>query len=184
MSSHHLVLGEIQDFITGETLPKTHDEILRQSVSRLLVEQKGFDKNDIIPRQDLLLTSGSEQAIVKIDYLIRLYQKTYMLIKYGPGDLVSRQRPALGMSRLVESYQVPVVVVTNGKDADILLGSSSKVIRRGLYSIPSRSDLIRQYDAQEFTPITKDRAEMESRIVLAYEILGSCPCDTTSVRRL
>ena len=37
---HHLILGELIDFITGETLQDTHDERYLQKLARLLVEQK------------------------------------------------------------------------------------------------------------------------------------------------
>ena len=36
------------------------------------------------------------------------------LLTFGPGSIVSRERPALAVARLVAPYQVPVVVVTNG----------------------------------------------------------------------
>ena len=54
-----------------------------------------------------------------------------MIVKYAPGSLVTRHRPALAASRLIAPYQVPVVVVTNGKDTNILDGSTGKVTGYG-----------------------------------------------------
>ncbi|MCP4369667.1 MAG: type I restriction enzyme HsdR N-terminal domain-containing protein, partial [Deltaproteobacteria bacterium] len=52
-SGHHLILGKLVDFITGETIQDTHDERYRQKLARLLVEKKGYTKNDIKPRFEL-----------------------------------------------------------------------------------------------------------------------------------
>jgi hypothetical protein len=105
-----------------------------------------------------------------------------MIIKYGPGSLVTRQRSALAISRLVAPYQVPIAVVTNGEDADILEGKTGKVIAQGLQSIPPKRDLLEKLTAMSFNRISSEQAEIESRIVYAYEVDGSCPCDDTICR--
>ena len=102
-----------------------------------------------------------------------------MMIKYGPGSLVTRHRPALAASRMLAAYQIPVVVVTNGIDAEILDGVSGKVMSRGLEAIPDRASLQKRVADQEFASIQPGRAEKESRIAFAFEVDGSCPCDDT-----
>jgi hypothetical protein len=177
MTGHHLILGDLTDFITGETLKDTHDERYRQNISRLLVNEKGYCKRDIEPRRKLLLEAGNKKAIVKIDFLITLTKKVCMLIKYGPGSLVTRRRAALAASRLVASYQVPIAVVTNGEDAEILDGATGKVTARGLVRIPSRTELQNMADNIEFEPVSKERAQIESRLFYCYEVDDRCPCD-------
>ena len=44
MAGHHLILGEITDFITGKTIEDTHDERYRQKIAKFLVNEKGYDK--------------------------------------------------------------------------------------------------------------------------------------------
>ena len=102
-----------------------------------------------------------------------------MIIKYGPGSLVTRYRPALAASRLVAPYQVPVVVVTNGEDAAILDGATGNVISPGLDSIPFKSGLLKRVANSNFKSVAVDRAELESRIIYTFEVDGSCPCDDT-----
>ena len=181
-TGHHLVLGELVDFITGETIRDTHDERYRQKLARLLVNQKGFMKKEIKPRGELRVSAGEKCAIIKIDFKINVSGKIGMIIKYGPGSLVTRQRPALAASRLVAPYQVPVIVVTNGKDANILEGKTGEVVAQGLYSIPSKRDLIEKVTTMNLDRISDEQAEIESRIVYAYEVDGSCPCDDTICR--
>ena len=178
-NGHHLILGELVDFITGETIRDTHDERYRQKLARLLVEHKGYLKKEIKPRCELRVSAGEKSAIIKIDFEINVSGKIGMIIKYGPGSLVTRQRPALAVSRLVAPYQVPIAVVTNGKDADILEGKTGEVVAQGLQSIPSKEDLIEKITATNLNLISAEQAEIESRIVYAYEVDGACPCDDT-----
>ena len=177
MDGHHLILGELNDLITGEIIKDTHDERYRQKIARLLVDRKGYLKSDIEPRKSLLVQAGDNRAIIKIDFLINLSDRLCMIIKYGPGSLVTRRRPVLAASRIVAPYQIPVAVVTNGEDAEILAGSSAKVLSRGLDTIPSRTELNKFAAEVNFSKIPPERAAMESRILYCYEVDDSCPCD-------
>ena len=94
MKGHHLILGELVDFISGEVLKDTHDERYRQKIARLLVNQKGYAKADIEPRKALVVQADDKRAVLKVDFVIRLKQRVSMVIKYGPGSLVTRRRPA------------------------------------------------------------------------------------------
>jgi len=172
-----LILGERTDFITGETIIDTHDERYRQKIARLLINHKGYQKNDIKPRQDLLVQAGENRAVIKIDFLIYLSGKVCMIIKFGPGSIVTRRRPLLAASRILAPYQIPIAVVTNGEDAEVLEGASGRVISRGLEMIPGRKQLVEICCADHRNRIPAGRAEMESRILYCYEVDGSCPCD-------
>jgi len=196
MQGHHLILGEISDFITGEVLQETYDEQYRQRIAHILVEKKGYLKNEIIPRYELLIKAGDKRAVIKVDFVIKLTEcknfifatqpdKICMIIKYGPGSLITRHRPVLAASRLLAPYQIPMAVVTNGEDADILDAKTGKLLASGLDAIPSKSDLTGAQSLianASFEPISEQRAEKESRILYAYEIDGSCPCDDTVCR--
>ena len=177
MEGHHLILGEIDDLITGEIIKDTHDERYRQKIARLLVDCKGYLKSDIEPRKNLLVQAGDNRALIKIDFLINLADRRCMIINYGPGSLVTRHRPALAASRVVAPYQIPIAVVTNGEDAEILEGSSSKVLSRGLDNIPSKTELNKYAAGADFIKIPVERAAMESRVLYCYEVDDSCPCD-------
>jgi hypothetical protein len=179
MAGHHLILGKLIDFITGETLDETHDERYRQKLARLLVRQKGYLKREIQPRFELVAKAENNKAIIRVDYVINVSGTIGMIIKYGPGSLVTRHRPVLAASRLVVPYQVPIAVVTNGEDADILDGSTGKAVSRGLEGIPSKSELTQKIVNANFITISEERAELESRILYCYEVDDSCPCDDT-----
>ena len=177
MNGHHLILGELDDFITGEPLIDTHDERYRQQLARLLVNRKGYRKRDIKPRAGLVVEAGDQRARIKVDFLVYLDGQICMVIKYGPGSIVTRRRPLVAMSRVLEPYQIPIAVATNGVDAEIVEGASGNVMLQGLESIPSKSQLTEIVSVHDFAPIDADRAALESRIVYCFEVDGSCPCD-------
>jgi hypothetical protein len=177
MNGHHLILGELTDFISGETLKDTHDERYRQKIARLLTGPLGYLKADVEPRRALIAKADSKKAVLKIDFTITLAGKMCMVLKYGPGSLVTRRRAVLAVSRLMAPYQVPVAVITNGQDAEIINGTSGEVTASGLESIPSKADLTKMAAGETFAPISDQQAEMESRILYCYEVDDRCECD-------
>lgn len=179
MEGHHLILGELVDYITGETLADTHDERYRQAIAALLVDKKGFSREELKPRVPLKISAGEKCALIPIDFSLYLGDRLCMLVKYGPGSLVTRHRPALAVSRLLAGYQIPVVVVTNGVDADVLDGTNGKILSKGLDGIPDRNALDRIAQGFAFPPVPPSRAEKEARIAYAFEVDDSCPCDDT-----
>lgn len=182
MGGHHLIMGEIRDFLTGEIVDDTHDEQYRQKIARWLVTEKGYAKADIRSRIPMVVAAGDRRGRLWVDFALTVDARTAMVVKYGPGSLVTRYRPAVAISRLVAPYQIPVVVVTNGESADILDGETGKPVATGFASIPSREALQQRAMTAAFSPISPRRAEMEARIVYAFEIDGGCPCDDTACR--
>ncbi|WP_372678796.1 type I restriction enzyme HsdR N-terminal domain-containing protein [Desulfosarcina sp.] len=182
MDGHHLILGELYDFISGEMLADTHDERYRQKIARFLVADKGYAKTDIHPRNPMIVAAGNRKGRLMLDFAVTVDHRTAMVIKYGPGSLVTRYRPTLAISRLMEPYQIPFVVVTNGESADLLDGETGKLIGSGFDRVPDRKNLVQRLKGAKFSPISTKRAEMEARIVYAFEIDGGCPCDDTACR--
>jgi hypothetical protein len=182
MGGHHLILGELKDFITGELLADTHDERYRQKIARYLVMKKGHDKMDVRPRYPLIVAAGRRKGRLMVDFTVAVDGRTAMVIKYGPGSLVTRYRSALAISRLLVPYQIPWVVVTNGESADILDGDTGTRTASGFERIPSHDTLARHMARHDLARLAADRLEKEARIVYAFEIDGGCPCDDTTCR--
>ncbi len=178
MNDHHLLLGHLVDSVTGRTIDDTHDERYRQKIARLLLASKGYSISDIYPNQIVTVKVANRTARVPVTFTVRIDDRTAMLIQYGPGSLVTRHRPALALGRLAAPYPIPVVVVSNGEQADILDGATGRVLRTGLHQIPSRQELRHSIEDRTWHPLSRRRAEMEARIVMAYEVDDRCPCDS------
>lgn len=176
MGTSHLILGNTSDYLTGQEIADTHDEKIRQAIAKLLVEVKGFKKSDIMVRQVLTLTVDHKSGIVPIDFLININDITCMTIMYGPGSLVTRQRPTLSAARLLKEYVIPYAVTTNGKDAIVMDSVSGKIIGEGFVAIPTRQLILEKLKSIIFQPISEDHKEKEKRILFAMEVLTRQEC--------
>ncbi|RMD60027.1 MAG: hypothetical protein D6828_00655 [Nitrospirae bacterium] len=175
---HHRVLGRTTDFITGKEIIDTDDERIRQKIARFLVAKKGFSKEEIEPKVEIELCCGGEKATAVLDFAIKIKGKIMMVIKYGPGSIVSRHRSTIAYARLVSPYEVPIAVITNGIDADILDTETGSVIDTGIENIPSRRSLIQLISNRTIRNIEEHKREVEKRILFVYEALEhSSECD-------
>ena len=180
MGGHHLVLGELHDYLTGESRVDTHDERYRQKIARLLVEVKGFGREMVTPRVPILIRAGGRRARVWIDLTVSLKGRTALLVKYAPGSLTTRHQVAIAASRLLgEEGQIPYSIVTNGEDADVLDNAGATVVARGIDGIFTRQALEDRLVPRRNVPVTPRHREMAARILYAYEVDGRCPCDDT-----
>jgi hypothetical protein len=176
MGTSHLILGKTSVYLTGQVIADTHDERIRQAISKLLVDLKGFGKSDIQTRQTLKVTVDQKTGLVPVDFIISLNDKICMIIMYGPGSLVTRQRPTLAAARLLEYYVVPFAVITNGKDALIMDTASGKIIGEGLESIPDKQQIQKKMAYIALQRISDQQQEKEKRILFAMEVLTRQEC--------
>ena len=173
---HHLVYGSLHDFLTGEELTDTDDERLRQDISRYMVTEKGYAKEELVPRLyiETLFTKNFVRST--IDLTVQLDDRQFMIIRYGPGSLVSRERAAIAAARVLNrQYQIPLAVVTNSRDAELIDTLSGRIIGNGLESIPDRKQaeiLITtlQFPARQKNP----ELEREMRILNAFDVERCC----------
>lgn len=118
--------------------------------------------------------------ISTIDFFVQHEGTPFMIIRYGPGSIVTRERPAIAAARvLLSATRIPLAVVTNGKDAVILETQRGKKIGVGLEAIPKKSEaknLLRTYLPE---PFPEEKRERELRILNAYDVEVCCagaPC--------
>ncbi|MCP4023710.1 MAG: type I restriction enzyme HsdR N-terminal domain-containing protein [Desulfobacteraceae bacterium] len=175
---HHVVMGELTDFLTGKLLTDTHDERYRQQIARFLVNGKRFKKERLKNNVQIKVAADKKKAVLKVDFLISCNDKIGMIIKYAPGSLVTRRLLTVALSRIIKSYQIPVAVVTNGEDAEIINGQDGKLMGTGMDAFPDKVKLESICQKASFKTISKDQFEKASRIVYAFEVDGACPCDT------
>jgi len=175
---HHLVMGELVDFLTKDILVDTHDERYRQKIAQHLVQVCRYDKKDIHSRRLVTIHAEKRSASLRIDFLVQIKEKTGMMVRYAPGSLVTRRLSNLALSRIVFSYQIPVVVSTNGEDAEIINGLTGKVTGHGIADIPDKNTLAALDSQTSFPLISEALYQKASRIAYACEVDGACPCDT------
>ena len=173
--SHHLVYGKLKDFITGEELIDTDDERIRQQISTFMVEQKGYSKSELIPR--LTIETIFHRAVTStIDLTVQIDGCQFMIIRYAAGSLVSRERSAVAAARILNGkYQIPLVVVTNGRDAELIDSATGNIRANGLLSIPDRIQAKERITTLFFPDCPQDQAlEREMRILNAFDVERCC----------
>lgn len=146
----------------------------------MLVEKKGYHKRDLIPRRTIETLFAGQFVVSTIAIAIRLEGRFCVILRYGPGSIVTRERPAIAAARVLEpDYQVPLVIVTNGRDAELVDTYSGKVIGMGFDEIPTREQMSSKLDSLAFHFLPADRREKELRILNAYDVEICCvggPC--------
>jgi len=172
--SHHLIMGELVDFLSGKTILDTHDERYRQQIARHLVNSLGFDKSDIEAGREITIHATGRSAVVMVDFLVYRDQRAVMMVKYAPGSLVTRRLSALALSRLIFDYQIPFVVVTNGKDAELISGKTGKVAGEGMPAIPGPDHHFIKSLPDTFETVSAKMAGQAEKIAFACMVDGAC----------
>ena len=167
--------GEVGQVFEGHALSDRQAAVPRQRGERVVCREQliGLLLIDIVipeARQNL-------QSDLRI-----LSDKICMIIQYSPGSLVTRHQPAIAAARVICPYMIPVAVVTNGEDAHLLNSISGERIGEGLESIPSKKDLAHRLKNHDFSDVSIKMVEMANKIIYAFEVDGSCPCDTDICR--
>ncbi|MBS3809071.1 MAG: type I restriction enzyme HsdR N-terminal domain-containing protein [Desulfobacterales bacterium] len=184
MGTQHLILGKTTDFITGSTVTDTHDERARQKIAQFLVREKGYEKTEISPRVTLPLELEGKTGNVQIDFVLKPGNKTFMLVLFRPGSLVSRRRTAIAAARLLEDHVIPYSAVTNAEDAEIMETVSGKVISTGLEAVFARAQAVEMLEDIEFSRLSEERREKEKRILFAMEVLTQKECDDYTCKNI
>jgi hypothetical protein len=175
---HKRILGKTIDFITGREITDTDDERYRQKLARFLVEGKGFAKGDIEVKRKLEMTIDDKKILSMVDFVVTVEGTAFMVIRYGPGSLVTRERPALASARILEHGPVPLTVVTNGEDAEVLDTFTGEVIGTGFDSIPDKNSTIGQISEMKPHHLSAKQLDAEKRILSAFDWLEhSLECD-------
>jgi len=174
---HHLVMGELTDYLTGQTIADTHDERYHQKLAKFLVETLGYAKEQIRQNEAVGVCTGDQTAQVVVDFLVCKDDRVNMLVKYAPGSLVTRRLSNLALSRIIQTTYIPFVVTTNGEDAEVICGLTGKVIGEGISAMPGPADSLMARIPDPPVDVPKHLFEKASRIAYACEVEGSCMMD-------
>jgi len=178
--SHHMIYGTLTDCVTGEQVVDTDDERYRQKLARLLLTEKGFAEEELETRRTIETLFAGQFVVSKIDMVVRIAGRRVMLLRYGPGSLVTRERPAIAAARVLDEKQlIPLAVVSNGEDAELLDARTGKVLGQGLAAIPDRKRIEKLLPTLDFDPLAPERREPELRILNAFDVEICCaggPC--------
>ena len=181
-SGHHLILGTLTDRLTGTSIEDSHDERYRQRIVAHLLDICGFKADEIEAGRRVVLRVGVKEASFPLDFLVQLKGRAAMVVRYGPGSLVTRYRSAQALCRFFSFLEIPVAIVTNGEEVHRLDGPKGTPISEGFDAIPTRQELLGLLRHLPLKGVSSAHRKMAERLLFAYEVDGSCPCDDTICR--
>lgn len=162
----------VVDYVTGETVPDIGAEANRQAVERLLVDQSGYEKKDIAVDVDIAMNIAGETYRSQIDLVVSVDGVRFMAVKCAAGSLGSREREILAAARLLDSYQIPRSLVSDGKTAILLDTITGKKIGEGLQVIPTKDQARKILQSEKLAPLPSERLERERLIFRSYDSMN------------
>lgn len=158
----------IIDFITDCPKPNCGAEGNRQEVERYLVETKNYDRKDIEVDAGIALDMDKGRYQSTIDLVVSVNGFRYMIIKCAAGSLGSREREVIAAARLLEAYQIPISVASDGTDAIVWDTVSGRSLGNGLDAIPSKENALETFDPAAVASLDGKRRERHKLIFRAY----------------
>ena len=159
----------IVDFITGKPVVLTGAEENRQAMERFLVEEKGYNRSDIVVNEKITVKVGNELYVSAIDLVVYAAQKRFMVIKCAPGSLGSREREILAAARVVQEAPVPYAVVTDGATAIVMAGATGQKTGETLAAVASKQEAEEQMAGITDMPLDPSRREKETILFRSYD---------------
>lgn len=156
------------DYITGRTVPNAGAESNRQATERYLVEDKGYDREDIEVDTAIRMDVGEECFQATVDLVVRVKGCRFMAIKCAAGSLSSREKEIIAAARLLDAYQIPLSAASDGHTALVWDSVSGNLIGKGLDAIPSKSEAEASFDPKAVIPLDEDRRHRQKLIYRTY----------------
>lgn len=165
------------DLITGGPLPDNDDEYVRQKVESYLL-RLGYQPRDIRVAYCRTIRHRDEEMCVTADLLIMVEDAPALVLRCARGSLVSREREAVAAARLLDDSWIPLTVVCNGDDAELLDVNTARIISTGLEAIPGPVELAHRVgNTPRKQPSEKEKIAA-ARVYHAYSFI-QCPGQCT-----
>jgi hypothetical protein len=128
---------DIIDLVSGRLLPYHDDEYIRQAAEKILLQERGWQREAIGVEYRRSLTVCCEPFEVRADLVLMARGAPALVMRTARGSLVSREKETVAAARLIHDPIVPLCMVFNGDDAELIESKSGKVIATGLEAVPS-----------------------------------------------
>ncbi|MDA8431594.1 MAG: type I restriction enzyme HsdR N-terminal domain-containing protein [Nitrospiraceae bacterium] len=170
----------LTDRLTGDVIPFSNRDNIRQKILGFLLDERGFHKEDFRVDREICFDLDGQKFVSLVDISVVFDGRTVMAWKCASGSLVSRERQIIASARLLEDYVVPFAAVTNGADIEVLDSLSEAVSATGFAGVPSRDELMKAAEGALFRPVKGRKIVNEQRILYTYDGI-SCPvsCKTS-----
>jgi len=182
---HEISLGGcISDYLTGEDVPRTTYEEVRQALARMLAEELGYPRERLRSKVGVRFTLDGDLAGQEYCRVVDLAAcdetgAPLLAVIFCSGMPGTYDRETVAAARLMPGGPAPLAVATDTKDAVLLSVADGEVLRRGMRALPRWEEVPGLAEGRRMAPLTGERLARERRILYAYsEFLTSC-CEGT-----
>lgn len=166
----------ITDYLTGREIMDTTYEDLRQALAKMLVEDRKYPRESIIPKYELRFDVAGEEHNVNIDLAVFGPEGEPLLaLFFCPGEVGTFVRESVAAARIHASGPFPLVGVTDSMEMQLVETRTGQILAEGFHAVPLWMDLPALAGLHPCPPLSEERLVMERRILLAYDGLGG-PC--------
>lgn len=166
-------MDQERDLITGQALPGCDDDYVRQALERLLLGL-GYGPDAVEVDHAVDVELDDRRLRVVADLLLKDQGRPAMVIRCARGSLVSRENETLAAARLLAGTWLPLAVVSNGQDAELLDVATGRVLASGLEAIPGPAELGRLVAERPPHRPTPAQRRQAARVHHAYAFI-QCP---------
>jgi hypothetical protein len=160
------------DFITGQPVPNIGAEANRQAVERYLVESKGYPASDLEVGVPIRFKVSGTSYASQVDLVVSSAGRRVMVVKCAAGSLGSREREALAAARLLDEYQIPLTMVSDGRQVTLLDTLSGKILGRSWQAVPRAEEMAGHPAVQRRVSLATGRREKEMLIFRSYDSMN------------
>ncbi len=164
---------KIPCFLTGRLVLDTDRERIRQKLAKFLVNEKGYRIDDFQLDREIKLEVNNEKVISYVDLVVRIHGRSLMILRGGPGSVITRESGTVAAARLLEKdYIIPWAVQANLFDASFIDVKKKKAVGYGWDAIPSRAELIKLTSDWPPPRLPEKRIPLEKQILYSYDTHG------------
>jgi hypothetical protein len=160
------------DFITGREVPDIGAEANRQAVERLLVEEKGYRREEVEVDVPIAFNIDGVPYRSRVDLAVRVDGNLILAIKCAAGSLGSREREILAAARLMAEGPVPLALVSDGRNAVVIDVRRGEKLGEGLAAVPNRRRGRQLAAGANCPPLEGERLKRERLIFRSYDSMN------------
>ncbi len=175
---HEISLGyTIEDYLNGTKVEATTFEDIRQAIAKMLVERKGYPKENIKSKVEISFKIEDKQYKNTVDLVAYSNEgQPVLLIHFGPGHVETYIRQVVSAARLLPDGAAKLAVVTDTKSALLIRVFDREILEdSGYQAIPDWNRLLKIVEECPQYELTPEKRAVEERIFYAYSEL-SCVC--------
>ncbi|PXF56369.1 MAG: hypothetical protein C4B58_13785 [Deltaproteobacteria bacterium] len=167
------VFVKIPCYFTGKLVLDTDRERIRQKVAPFLMEELGYRISDFQVDREILLEIDGQKVLCLADLVVHIDGRFLMVIRCGPGSVVTRESGTIAVARLLEpDYIIPWAVQASLIEAALLDVRGKRAIAYGWDVIPSRSKLLEMTSEWPPPQLPEKRIPVEHQILYSYDTHG------------